>query len=105
MERDHNVVHGKETRGRNNGKTGAQDSENTERGTGFTQLNHLCMVHRGAEEGHDAVWQWTPEQSQQYVNTVHSGQDLTPKHWPEGAKVAVSLSFDLDTEPVPLAHR
>ncbi|MEW6299190.1 MAG: polysaccharide deacetylase [Thermodesulfobacteriota bacterium] len=53
-----------------------------------------------AEEGHDAVWRWTPEQIQRHVNTVRSGRDLTPKQWPDGARVAVSLSFDFDTEPV-----
>ncbi len=53
-----------------------------------------------AEEGHDPVWKWTPEQIQQHVNTVRSGKNLNPKRWPNGAKVAVSLSFDFDTEPV-----
>jgi len=31
---------------------------------------------------------------------VRAGRDLTPKSWPQGARVAVSLSFDLDTETV-----
>ncbi len=46
------------------------------------------------------LWQWTPEQFQQHVATVRSGKDLTPEEWPDGARVAVSLSFDFDTEPV-----
>ncbi len=45
-------------------------------------------------------WQWTPEEMQAHVKTVRSGTDLTPAHWPNGAKVAVSISFDFDTEPV-----
>jgi peptidoglycan/xylan/chitin deacetylase (PgdA/CDA1 family) len=29
---------------------------------------------------------------------VRAGQDLSPKSWPDGARVAVGLSFDLDNE-------
>ena len=31
---------------------------------------------------------------------MRAGRDLTPASWPGGAKVAVSISFDFDTEPV-----
>jgi len=46
------------------------------------------------------LWQLTPEQIAAQVNVVRAGADLTPKSWPDGAKVAVSFSFDVDTEPV-----
>ena len=46
----------------------------------------------------EPVWKWTPEQVQQQVSTVRSGESLKPKQWPNGAKVAVSISFDFDTE-------
>ena len=46
------------------------------------------------------IWQWTPEQIIKHVSTVRAGRDLNPKSWPNGAKVAVSISFDIDTEPV-----
>lgn len=46
------------------------------------------------------IWTWTPEQIVKHVSTVRAGRDLTPKSWPGGAKVAVSISFDFDTEPV-----
>jgi peptidoglycan/xylan/chitin deacetylase (PgdA/CDA1 family) len=55
------------------------------------------------EEGtpHDRpIWQWSPDEIKQLVNRVRAGKDLTPKSWPDGARVAVSLSFDIDTEPV-----
>jgi peptidoglycan/xylan/chitin deacetylase (PgdA/CDA1 family) len=52
-----------------------------------------------AQQG-EQVWRWPPEQIQAHVNKVRSGKDLTPKRWPNGARVAVSLSFDFDTEPV-----
>ncbi|MGD2294376.1 MAG: polysaccharide deacetylase [Candidatus Aminicenantes bacterium] len=32
------------------------------------------------------------------VDRVRAGQDLTPKAWPGGARVAVGLSFDFDAE-------
>ena len=35
---------------------------------------------------------------QTLVNTVRAGRDLTPSRWPNGGRVAVALSFDLDAE-------
>jgi peptidoglycan/xylan/chitin deacetylase (PgdA/CDA1 family) len=32
------------------------------------------------------------------VDQVRAGKDLTPQSWPNGAKVAVALSFDFDSE-------
>jgi peptidoglycan/xylan/chitin deacetylase (PgdA/CDA1 family) len=56
---------------------------------------------------------WTEAQLKEAVAPVRSGRKLTPKSWPEGARVAVCLSFDVDTEtwglptgeiaPVPLS--
>ncbi len=48
----------------------------------------------------EPIWTWTPEQIIKHVNIVRAGRDLTPAKWPDGARVAVSLSFDFDTEPV-----
>jgi peptidoglycan/xylan/chitin deacetylase (PgdA/CDA1 family) len=48
----------------------------------------------------EPVWKWSPEQIQKHVNKVRAGKDLTPRRWPNGARVAVGLSFDFDTEPV-----
>jgi peptidoglycan/xylan/chitin deacetylase (PgdA/CDA1 family) len=53
----------------------------------------------------------TPEQIRQAVGTARMGKNLTPKVWPNGARVAVCLSFDVDNEllqranplPVPLS--
>ncbi len=54
----------------------------------------------------------TEEQIKQAVASVRAGQKLTPKAWPNGAQVAVCLSFDVDNEalwrknplPVPLSE-
>jgi peptidoglycan/xylan/chitin deacetylase (PgdA/CDA1 family) len=52
------------------------------------------------------------EQVRQAVSLVRAAQKLTPKAWPNGARVAVCLSFDVDNEllwrrtplPVPLSQ-
>src|ERR1700691_3226094 len=51
------------------------------------------------------------QQIRQAVGTARMGKKLTPKAWPNGARVAVCLSFDVDNEllqranplPVPLS--
>src|SRR3982751_1944462 len=53
----------------------------------------------------------TETQIRQAVGTARVGRKLTPKTWPDGARVAVCLSFDVDNEllqranplPVPLS--
>jgi peptidoglycan/xylan/chitin deacetylase (PgdA/CDA1 family) len=53
----------------------------------------------------------TEDQIKQAVGTARMGKKLTPKVWPNGARVAVCLSFDVDNEllqranplPVPLS--
>lgn len=48
----------------------------------------------------DQKWTWSIERLETAVNQVRAGRDLTPKAWPNGAKVAVLLSFDVDNETV-----
>jgi len=43
-------------------------------------------------------WMIPIGQVQSIVSAVRAGKDLTPASWPEGAKVAVALSFDFDAE-------
>lgn len=50
-------------------------------------------------------WQQSPEQLKAAITGVRAGADLTPDAWPEGARVAVGLSFDVDTELVWLEDR
>jgi peptidoglycan/xylan/chitin deacetylase (PgdA/CDA1 family) len=42
--------------------------------------------------------QWSEAQLRQAVELARAGRKLTPKSWPNGARVAVCLSFDTDTE-------
>ena len=41
---------------------------------------------------------WTEEQLRSAIDTARVGRKLTPKVWPNRARVAVCLSFDTDTE-------
>jgi len=41
---------------------------------------------------------WSGEQLRQTVDVARVGRKLTPKSWPGGARVAVGLSFDTDSE-------
>ena len=44
------------------------------------------------------VWKWDYSEIERTVKKVRAGRDLTPKAWPGGARVAVALSFDMDSE-------
>ena len=49
-------------------------------------------------------WQWTMDSVNAVVNSVRAGRSLQPKAWPNGAKVAVLLSFDVDNETLPIRY-
>src|SRR5215469_6217098 len=51
-----------------------------------------------AQQNNQPGTKWTDEQLRQTVDVARVGRKLTPKSWPEGARVAVCLSFDTDTE-------
>ncbi len=54
----------------------------------------------GAQAADEPLWQRSPEAIREAVSVVRAGRDLTPDSWPGGARVAVGLSFDVDTELV-----
>ncbi|MDX1393783.1 MAG: polysaccharide deacetylase [Gemmatimonadota bacterium] len=45
-------------------------------------------------------WEWPEERVFAEVERVRAGRDLNPASWPNGARVAVLLSFDVDNETV-----
>ena len=45
-------------------------------------------------------WQWTMDSVMTVVNAVRAGRSLQPAAWPNGARVAVLLSFDVDNETI-----
>jgi peptidoglycan/xylan/chitin deacetylase (PgdA/CDA1 family) len=52
----------------------------------------------------DQPWAWDEARWRGYVNRVRAGPSLKPAAWPEGATVAVALSFDSDHETIPLRN-
>ena len=62
----------------------------------------ICLVSAGASAQQGGANQpgtkWTEEQLRQTVDLARVGKKLTPKSWPNGARVAVALSFDDDTQ-------
>lgn len=56
----------------------------------------------GAGLGPDASWRWPEERWRQAVDKVRAGRALSPATWPQGAQVAVALSFDVDQETMSL---
>jgi len=48
------------------------------------------------------AWEWSNDTIQRVVNAVRAGRSLQPKQWPDGARVAVLLSFDVDNETIAL---
>jgi len=55
---------------------------------------------QAAGEDPNAPWNWSDEFVFEAVNQVRAGRDLTPASWPDGAKVGVLFSFDVDNETV-----
>lgn len=43
-------------------------------------------------------WQWPEAQWREAVDRVRAGRRLLPESWPDGNRVAVALSFDMDAE-------
>jgi len=52
--------------------------------------------------GPDASWRWPEERWREIVAKVRAGRPLRPATWPNGAQVAVALSFDVDNETTTL---
>ena len=52
-----------------------------------------------AQDADDAPsWTWSESQWREAVDRVRAGPRLLPESWPDGGRVAVALSFDMDTE-------
>src|ERR1700689_5076740 len=52
----------------------------------------------------DEPWAWEESRWRGYVERVRAGKSLKPKVWPDGAEVAVAISFDSDHETIPLRN-
>jgi peptidoglycan/xylan/chitin deacetylase (PgdA/CDA1 family) len=47
-------------------------------------------------------WTWPEPVWRGIVGRARAGRSLRPRHWPNGARCAVALSFDADHETIPL---
>jgi peptidoglycan/xylan/chitin deacetylase (PgdA/CDA1 family) len=47
-------------------------------------------------------WEWPEEHWRKIVGRARAGRSMAPKSWPNGARCAVSLSFDADHDTIPL---
>src|SRR5215471_8255040 len=63
---------------------------------GLVRLPAALAQQQGA--GSQPGVKWTEEQLNKAVAPARVGRKLTPKAWPNRAKVAVCLSFDTDAE-------
>lgn len=52
----------------------------------------------------DQPWAWEESRWRGHVDRVRAGRSLKPQVWPEGAEVAVAISFDSDHETIPLRN-
>lgn len=60
----------------------------------------LVLTTASSHAGPVPTWQRSPSELKAAVSGVRAGADLTPDTWPQGARIAVGLSFDVDTELV-----
>lgn len=66
----------------------------------------ICLVPvllQGQEKKPQPGTKLTDEQIKEAVAPMRAGRKLTPKSWPNGAKVAVCLSWDMDNETFEIA--
>ena len=49
-------------------------------------------------------WKWTMDSVNAVVNEVRAGRSLQPAAWPNGSRVAVLLSFDVDNETIAIRY-
>ena len=50
------------------------------------------------------AWQWSTETVESHVNRIRAGQDLQPERWPDGNRIAVLFSLDVDNETTSLSR-
>lgn len=72
--------------------------------TGWTGAVDQCDDGQMSDELAGNPWEWSDDQWRGVVNRVRAGRSLKPDHWPNGARVAVGLSFDSDHETIPLVR-
>ena len=69
-----------------------------------TIASSLLSVPAGAQAAPRGrpPWEWSVDTIRQVVGAVRAGRSLKPRQWPNGARAAVLLSFDVDNETLAL---
>ncbi len=65
---------------------------------GRRSMNDSAAAGSTGQSGNDPSWAWEDARWQAIVHKVRAGRSLKPARWPDGARVAVALSFDSDHE-------
>ena len=65
---------------------------------GFVAATWAMPQAQAQQESSPEPWNWSEEFVRSAVDQVRAGRDLNPSSWPDGARVAVLLSFDVDNE-------
>jgi peptidoglycan/xylan/chitin deacetylase (PgdA/CDA1 family) len=70
------------------------------------QIHRIGETHRvGQNPGMgQEPWAWPDEEWREQVAQVRAGRPLLPDAWPDGARVAVAISFDSDHETLTLRN-
>ncbi len=61
-------------------------------------LGMLFLTGSLAAQSGPPVWKWEFPQIEQVVKKIRAGREVAPAKWPNGGRVAVALSFDMDAE-------
>jgi peptidoglycan/xylan/chitin deacetylase (PgdA/CDA1 family) len=64
----------------------------------------LTGISCGTDDQPEPGWKWSEERIFATVNQVRAGRSLQPDNWPNGGRVAVLLSFDVDNETIALRY-
>jgi peptidoglycan/xylan/chitin deacetylase (PgdA/CDA1 family) len=64
----------------------------------FMTLAGLSLAHAQPPAASQPGTRWSEAQLREAVALARVGRKLTPRSWPDGARVAVCLSFDADSE-------
>lgn len=58
----------------------------------------VILIDAAQTPQQEPSWKWPESKVFEIAKRIRAGRDLTPKQWPNGARVAVGLSFDFDNE-------
>jgi peptidoglycan/xylan/chitin deacetylase (PgdA/CDA1 family) len=58
----------------------------------------VILIGAVASQQPEPSWKWPESRVFDIARRIRAGRDLTPKRWPQNARVAVGLSFDFDNE-------